>query len=196
MTVTVHTPDLSAYRRPHGPARPDAPAVSVRDLVLEYPDGEGRTLRALDEVSLAHAAGTFTALIGPSGARPTDPRCHPLPGRGLLRGEQPGVEERGEVLAGLLLEDGDEVVGRAGRVVVPREPLAGRREERLVADLDPQCVERAGPPVVDLRREEPERHGVADRQRPVGRRAGRGVPVGERLLRGDAAVLLGPEPAR
>lgn len=81
MTAIDRTPDLSVYRRPHhdadrtsaaGPAGAEgtggSPALSVRDLVLEYPDGEGRTLRALDEVSLDLAAGTFTALTGPSGS--------------------------------------------------------------------------------------------------------------------------------
>ncbi|MDY6055277.1 MAG: ABC transporter ATP-binding protein [Micrococcus sp.] len=45
-----------------------APALSVRDLVLEYPDGENGTLRALDGVSLDMHSGAFAALTGPSGS--------------------------------------------------------------------------------------------------------------------------------
>ena len=62
----------AAHRIASGTAAPDgsggAPALSVRDLVLEYPDGERGVLRALDEVSLDLHAGTFTALVGPSGS--------------------------------------------------------------------------------------------------------------------------------
>ena len=45
-----------------------APALSVRDVVLEYPDGDRGTLRALDRVSHDFYAGTFTAITGPSGS--------------------------------------------------------------------------------------------------------------------------------
>jgi len=41
--------------------------LSLRDVTLDYPDG-GTTLRALDRVSLDLAAGTFLALLGPSGS--------------------------------------------------------------------------------------------------------------------------------
>lgn len=62
----------AAHRIASGTAAPDGsggtPALSVRDLVLEYPDGERGVLRALDEVSLDLHAGTFTALVGPSGS--------------------------------------------------------------------------------------------------------------------------------
>lgn len=51
----------------------DDPALRVTDLCLEYPDGtdeqgEPRTVRALGRVSLELAAGTMTALVGPSGS--------------------------------------------------------------------------------------------------------------------------------
>ncbi|MCT2007894.1 Methionine ABC transporter ATP-binding protein [Micrococcus lylae] len=49
--------------------RPDAaPALSLRDVVLEYPDGERGTLRALDRVSLDLYPGVYTAMTGPSGS--------------------------------------------------------------------------------------------------------------------------------
>ena len=62
----------AAHRIAPGTAAPDGsggtPALSARDIVLEYPDGERGVLRALDEVSLDLHAGTFTALVGPSGS--------------------------------------------------------------------------------------------------------------------------------
>ncbi|MCG7425257.1 ABC transporter ATP-binding protein [Kocuria rhizophila] len=50
-----------------------APALSVREVTLEYPDGTAndgtpRTVRALDRVSLELQRGEMTALIGPSGS--------------------------------------------------------------------------------------------------------------------------------
>ena len=50
-----------------------APALSARDVCLDYPDGtdaEGkpRTVRALDNVCLDLRRGDMTALIGPSGS--------------------------------------------------------------------------------------------------------------------------------
>lgn len=44
------------------------PALEIHDLVLEYPDGADRTLRALDAVSMRLRRGEFTALVGPSGS--------------------------------------------------------------------------------------------------------------------------------
>ncbi len=79
-TLTAPQADLDALRTPAAAAahrvageRPAAaadatPALSVRDLVLEYPDGERGVLRALDEVSLDLLPGTFTAMVGPSGS--------------------------------------------------------------------------------------------------------------------------------
>lgn len=78
--LTAPQADLDALRTPAAAAahrvaaeRPAAaadatPALSVRDLVLEYPDGERGVLRALDEVSLDLLPGTFTAMVGPSGS--------------------------------------------------------------------------------------------------------------------------------
>lgn len=62
MTTTL-TPLLSSSSR-HG----EAPALSLREVVLEYPDGERGTLRALDEVSLDLYPGVYTAMTGPSGS--------------------------------------------------------------------------------------------------------------------------------
>jgi len=42
-------------------------ALSLRDVTLTYPDGDTR-LTALDHVSLTAAAGTITAVVGPSGS--------------------------------------------------------------------------------------------------------------------------------
>lgn len=42
-------------------------ALNLANVTLEYPDGDG-TLKALDQVSLALAAGEFLALVGPSGS--------------------------------------------------------------------------------------------------------------------------------
>lgn len=62
MTTTL-TPPLTSSA-----SRGDAPALSLRDVVLEYPDGERGTLRALDEVTLDLFPGVYTALSGPSGS--------------------------------------------------------------------------------------------------------------------------------
>ena len=51
---------------PSGASAETTPALSVRDAVLEYPDGERGVLRALDGVSMDLLRGTFTALVGPS----------------------------------------------------------------------------------------------------------------------------------
>ena len=68
----LRTPAAAAARRVTGErsaaAAEATPALSVRDLVLEYPDGERGVLRALDEVSLDLFPGTFTAMVGPSGS--------------------------------------------------------------------------------------------------------------------------------
>lgn len=42
-------------------------SLSLEDITLTYPDGEGR-LTALDEVGLDVPAGTLTAVVGPSGS--------------------------------------------------------------------------------------------------------------------------------
>ncbi|MEW1964382.1 ABC transporter ATP-binding protein [Micrococcus sp. NPDC078436] len=62
--------DLDARRTPAAAAaRPGAtPALSVRDAVLEYPDGDNGVLRALDGVSLDLLPGSYTAMVGPSGS--------------------------------------------------------------------------------------------------------------------------------
>ncbi|MEU1311292.1 ABC transporter ATP-binding protein [Streptomyces cinnamoneus] len=44
-----------------------APALSLEDVTLTYPDG-GRRLTALDGVSLSVAAGELVAVVGPSGS--------------------------------------------------------------------------------------------------------------------------------
>lgn len=44
------------------------PVLSLSNVTLEYPDGEDKTLLALDNVSMAAHAGTVTSLVGPSGS--------------------------------------------------------------------------------------------------------------------------------
>lgn len=66
---TLRTPAAAAAHRVAGATSSGgSPALSVRDLVLEYPDGERGVLRALDEVDLDLFPGTFTAMVGPSGS--------------------------------------------------------------------------------------------------------------------------------
>lgn len=70
MSSHVSTPDSSPFsgakQSPDSSAA--APlALSMTDVTLEYPDGEG-TLKALDNVSLAVPAGEVLALVGPSGS--------------------------------------------------------------------------------------------------------------------------------
>ncbi|CAM3568456.1 ABC transporter ATP-binding protein [Micrococcus flavus] len=198
MTVTVHTPDLSAYRRPHGAARPDAPALSVRDLVLEYPDGEGRTLRALDEVSLDLAAGTFTALIGPSGSgkssllavaaglvSPTSGTVHVAgteltalsrAARTRLRGERIGVVfQQPNLLPSLTAREQLELTVRL-------DPRATRADRRAARDRAQEMLER-----VDLGRQADQRpHQLSGGQRQR-------VNI-VRALMGSPALLLVDEP--
>ncbi|MFE4858652.1 ABC transporter ATP-binding protein [Streptomyces sp. NPDC056670] len=62
----VPNPARASDQVPH-PAGASAPALLLDGVTLTYPDGEGR-LTALDAVSLAVAAGTVTACVGPSGS--------------------------------------------------------------------------------------------------------------------------------
>src|SRR5450830_152637 len=88
------------------------PALSLRNVTLEYADGDG-TLRALDDVSLDLQRGEFLSLVGPSGSgkssllavaatlvRPTagavlvagqDAGALPEAGRSALRRERIGI---------------------------------------------------------------------------------------------------------
>ncbi|GAA1348881.1 ABC transporter ATP-binding protein [Arthrobacter koreensis] len=43
-------------------------ALVLKDVTLEYPDGQNNTVRALDIVSLSAVRGTVTGLAGPSGS--------------------------------------------------------------------------------------------------------------------------------
>ncbi|MBF4994318.1 ABC transporter ATP-binding protein [Arthrobacter gandavensis] len=43
-------------------------ALVLKDVTLEYPDGQNNTIRALDNVSLSAVRGTVTGLAGPSGS--------------------------------------------------------------------------------------------------------------------------------
>jgi putative ABC transport system ATP-binding protein len=43
-------------------------ALALKDVTLEYPDGQNNTVRALDNVSLSAVRGTVTGLAGPSGS--------------------------------------------------------------------------------------------------------------------------------
>lgn len=61
MTTTVHSPRHAATNTTTVPLR-------LEDVSLTYPDGDGRTLKALDQVNLELQHGTMTALVGPSGS--------------------------------------------------------------------------------------------------------------------------------
>lgn len=43
-------------------------ALILKNVTLEYPDGQNNTIRALDNVSLSAVRGTVTGLAGPSGS--------------------------------------------------------------------------------------------------------------------------------
>ncbi|MGC5047899.1 ABC transporter ATP-binding protein [Micrococcus porci] len=151
MTISTHTPDLSAYRSPAAarftahdaaPAALDAaPALSVRDLVLEYPDGEGRTLRALDGVSLDLNPGTFTAMIGPSGSGKSSLLAVAA---GLTAPTSGSVSVAGAELTGLSRAARTRL--RGGRIgVVFQQPnllpsLTAREQLELVVRLDPRST--------------------------------------------------------
>ena len=45
--------------------------IEVRDLICEFPDGDGRVIRALDVPSFTLEDGGAMALIGPSGSGKT-----------------------------------------------------------------------------------------------------------------------------
>ncbi|WP_199435079.1 ABC transporter ATP-binding protein [Qaidamihabitans albus] len=61
MTAPQHTEAV-----PRGPGL-SAPAVELRGVSRDYGSGQAR-VRALDDVSIAFAAGTWTAVMGPSGS--------------------------------------------------------------------------------------------------------------------------------
>ncbi|MFE9533306.1 ABC transporter ATP-binding protein [Streptomyces sp. NPDC006691] len=68
--IPAPDPAPNPARTPHlipDPARAADPVLLLDGVTLTYPDGEGR-LTALDAVSLAVAAGTVTACVGPSGS--------------------------------------------------------------------------------------------------------------------------------
>lgn len=44
------------------------PALDLRNLTVEYPDGADNVLKALDSVNLTVARGEFLSLVGPSGS--------------------------------------------------------------------------------------------------------------------------------
>ncbi len=52
--------------RKHAPSLKDAPALDIRELYVDYPNGEFN--RALDNVSLRVNSGERVALVGPNGA--------------------------------------------------------------------------------------------------------------------------------
>ncbi len=60
--------DINTQREPDGV---NAPAITVRDVVRSFPDGEGGRIRAVDGVSLSFDRGEVTAILGPNGAGKT-----------------------------------------------------------------------------------------------------------------------------
>ena len=91
-----------------------------------------------------------------------------LPGRRLAsRVERPG-EERVEICAADLLARRDEVGSGDISVAVVAIPDAEDREELVVTDLLPQCLQSHGPPDVNRRVEEVGRiPGVGRRSGPM-----------------------------
>jgi putative ABC transport system ATP-binding protein len=64
---TASEPQASALSLVAPPVAVSAPAVALRDVRKVYGRGEGEVV-ALDGVSVALAAGSFTAIMGPSGS--------------------------------------------------------------------------------------------------------------------------------
>ena len=69
-TATTHTTThVTVHSGTNGDARPDSsgPALRLQDVVLAYPDGQGR-ITAVDNVSLDIDRGRSLAVTGPSGS--------------------------------------------------------------------------------------------------------------------------------
>src|SRR3954452_24110088 len=107
--------------------------ASLRWMTALWPPGTAASLRE-------HGRG------GAEGTRGS-------PGRGLRRRVQPGLEERREVLSGDPLGEVDELLGRRVALGVLSGPVAQDAEERLVADLLAQGLERHPAAAIDRARE-------------------------------------------
>lgn len=90
------------------------PALSIRDLCVEYPRGDGTSLLAVDNVSLSIAPGEIHAVVGESGAGKTTIANALI---GLI--EKPGRVSGGEILiSGRRL---DVTTGRGDGIVLGRD---------------------------------------------------------------------------
>ena len=109
----------------------------------------------------------------------------------LGRAGQPGVEERAEVLAGLLLGVRPELLGGGVAVALLGRPALDDPEERVVADLEPQRVHGQRAAVVDRVAEQLLPARVVRRRRPS---RSRSYSRSNERCTGGAAVVLLPQP--
>ncbi|CAM5761436.1 ABC transporter ATP-binding protein [Labrys miyagiensis] len=83
------------------PAQQDAPLLSVRDLVTEFPLRNGTTLRAVDGVSFDLAAGSALGIVGESGSGKSV----------LIRSVLGIVDQPGRIAGGSICFKGKELTG-------------------------------------------------------------------------------------
>src|SRR5829696_672706 len=87
---------------------------------------------------------------------------------GTLTGDQPGLEERVEVLARHLLGQALELLDRAVAALAVVDPGPEDGPERRIPDQVPQRLERHRAADVDRPEEDVPRPGITDAQRPEG----------------------------
>lgn len=175
-------------------------SLSLEDITLTYPDGEGR-LTALDGVGLDVPAGTLTAVVGPSGSGKSSllavaaTLVRPDRGRVVVGGTETGslsAAERAELR-------------RRTMGIVFQQPnllpsLTAREQVELMARLDGRGRARSGAGAGEVReraRELLARVGLADlaHRRPHQLSGGQRQRVGiARALMNAPAVLLVDEP--
>ncbi|MDO5634604.1 MAG: ABC transporter ATP-binding protein [Micrococcus sp.] len=172
--------------------------LTLRDVTVEYPDGDDRVLRALDAVDAELHPGTFTALVGPSGS-----------GKSTLLVVAAGLVEptSGEVsVAGTRLD----TLNRAERTrlrgtqigVIFQQPnllasLTAREQLELMVHLDRSASRAQKRAAKDRAQHLLERVGMAEHagKRPHQLSGGQRQRVNiVRALMGEPAVLLVDEP--